>query len=98
MKNSTQYLLIAGGLVTGLVGGITLGVSQADDIDSAKRLPGEIMHKVAGKDNSKPVIPIQQIISRYEKAGSRITDIELDREMFRDVYELELVDADGDGG
>ena len=48
-------------------------------------------------NHNQAIIPINDIINRYEAEGGRITDIELDRELFRDVYELELIDANGQG-
>ena len=92
-----QYLLITGGIALGLAGGITIGVSEAEDIQEMAHMPQDFMLKVAGTDTQQPVIPINEIITQYETDGSRVTDIELDRELTRDVYELELVDASGQG-
>lgn len=97
MKNSSKYLLIAGGIALSIVGGITIGVSSADEIQEAARGSQGLIQKVAGNDTNQPIIPMNDVISRYEADGSRITDIERDRELFRDVYELELVDASGQG-
>jgi uncharacterized membrane protein YkoI len=97
MKNTTQYLVITGALVIGFAGGTAIGLSEADEMASVKRLPGNIISRMNGEDTSKPVKPVQEIIRQYESDGSRITDIELDREMLRDIYEIELVDASGTG-
>ena len=95
MKNSSKYLLIAGGMALGLAGGVTIGVSEADDIKGMARMPQEFMMKVAGTDAQQPIIPMDDIVSRFEKDGSRVSEIELDREYMRDIYELELIDPDG---
>ncbi len=92
-----HYSLIAGGIALGLAAGITIGVSEAEDIQEVARMPQDFMQKVAGRNDQQPVISINEIISQYEQGGSRVTDIELDRELTRDVYELELVDATGQG-
>jgi len=92
-----QYLLITSGIILGLAGGITIGVSEAEDIQEVARMPQDFMLKVAGTNAQQPVIPFNEIISQYEQDGSRVTDIELDRELTRDVYELEVVDATGQG-
>lgn len=97
MKNSYKHLLIVGGIALGTVGGITIGVSGADEFNEAARSSQNLIQKVAGNDPQKPLIGMNQIIARFEKAGGRITDIELDRELFRDIYELELIDANGQG-
>ncbi len=97
MKNSSKYLLIAGGIALGTVGGITIGVSSADDLHEAARAPQDFIQKVNGNSPKKPLLPINKIIGQYENDGSQVTEIELDRELFRDVYELELVDASGQG-
>lgn len=97
MKNSSKYLLIAGGIALGTVGGITIGVSGADELQEAARAPQGLIQKVKGGGSAKPLIPMVNIINQYETDGSQITDVELDREMFRDIYELELVDAGGQG-
>ena len=97
MKNSSKYMILAGGIGLGLVGGISIGVSEADSFQQAARMPETFVQKVAGNNHNQAIIPINDIINRYEAEGGRITDIELDRELFRDVYELELIDANGQG-
>ncbi|GJM05312.1 MAG: hypothetical protein DHS20C09_13030 [marine bacterium B5-7] len=97
MKNSSKYILIAGGIALGTLGGITIGVSGADEFQEVARAPQDFIHKVAGNDAKKTIIPMNKIINQYEVNGNRITDIELDRELFRNVYELELIDANGQG-
>lgn len=97
MKNSNKHLLIAAGIALGTVGGITIGVSGADEFQKAARAPQDLFLKVAGNDSQKPIIAMNEVIARYETDGSRITDIELDRELLRDIYELELIDANGQG-
>jgi hypothetical protein len=95
MKNSSKYLLIAGGIALGLAGGITIGVSEADDIKGMANMPKEFLLKVAGTDAQQPIMPMQDVISRFEQDGSRVTEIKLDREYMRDIYELELIDTSG---
>lgn len=95
MKNSSKYILIAGGIALGLAGGITIGVSEADDIKGVANMPKEFLLKVAGTDAQQPIMPMQDVISRFEQDGSRVTEIKLDREYMRDIYELELIDTSG---
>ena len=95
MKNSGKYLLIAGGITLGVAGGITIGVTEAEDIRGAANVPREFMLKVAGTDAQQPVIPMDEIVSRFEKDGNQVSEIEFDREYMRDIYELEVIDADG---
>lgn len=95
MKNSSKYLLIAGGIALGLATGITIGVTEAEDIRGMANAPGQFMQKVTGTDTPQPVIPMDEIVARFEQDGSRISEIEFDREYMRDIYELEVIDADG---
>ncbi|MEX2525102.1 MAG: PepSY domain-containing protein [Gammaproteobacteria bacterium] len=88
------YLLIAGGLCLGLLGGMTLAVSQADDMRSSVNLPEGWTMKVADSGNAD-MIPLSEIVARLERDGSRVTEIELDRDWLRDIYEVEIIDADG---
>ncbi|HKK15345.1 MAG TPA: PepSY domain-containing protein [Gammaproteobacteria bacterium] len=91
-------LLITGGLALGLVGGITIGLTEADDIHEAVNAPkGWIMQVANTEYAGKEIIPINDILSRVQVDGARVTEIELDREYGRDVYELEMVDTGGKG-
>lgn len=95
MNNSSKYMLIAGGIALGLAGGVTIGVSEADDIKGMANMPKEFLLKVAGTDTQQPITPMQEVITRFEQDGSRVTEIKLDREYMRDIYELELIDTSG---
>jgi hypothetical protein len=95
MKNSSKYMLIAGGIAPGLAGGITIGVTEADDIKGMANMPQEFLLMVAGTDTQQPITLMEEIISRFEQDGSRVTGIKLDREYMRDIYELELIDTSG---
>ncbi len=91
-----SILLVAGGLGLGLFGGVALSVSQANDANSSVNVPEGWTMKVAdAKSESGGVIPMSEIVARLEKDGSRITEIELDRDFMNDVYEVEIVDSDG---
>ena len=92
---NSKYVLAAGGIAIGLAIGITIGVSEADDLREAARIPEGMMQKVAGNADADNIIPINQIVTRYETDGMRITDIEYDEEFFHDVYELDVVDNNG---
>lgn len=102
------YGLITGGLVLGLLAGMTISLSQADPARTTIQLPDnwvvteapetariESRQELAIAEQDR--LPVQDIIRRIEEEyGGKVIKVELDRRATEDVYEIQLRDARGD--
>ena len=93
-----NYVLIGSGLGLGLMAALTIGVTQAKDTAAAAEASQERHAGAAGVEQRslESVIPLDEVVARFEqKYKGKVTDIELDRELTRDVYEIEVSDSQG---
>jgi uncharacterized membrane protein YkoI len=103
-----HYGLMTGGLLLGLLAGMTISLSQAEQSRPTIQLPDnwvvteapdtvkiETREEAAGVEQTR--IPVQDIIHRVEEEyGGKVIKVELDRRPTEDVYQIELRDAQGD--
>lgn len=93
---TNNYVLIGSGLGLGLMAALTIGVTQ--DTAAAAEASQERHAGAAGVEQRslESVIPLDEVVARFEqKYKGKVTDIELDRELTRDVYEIEVSDSQG---
>ena len=91
-----DYALIGGGALFGAVFVLTVGVTRAED-KAVIEVPGAWQVAANTEAGSpQPAISLDEMSRRMEeKYNGKVTEIELDREWNREVYEVEIRTADG---